>query len=65
MPAIRPWWRACLPSVAETWTSLIGFSVIGRAPVFRTSARSCASPVLKPPEICAPVRPSIPSGFSR
>ena len=39
--------------------------VIGSAPVFRTSARSCASWSLKPPEICAPVRPSMPSGFSR
>ena len=54
-----------LAGEAETCVSEIGFRSIGSAPVFRTSARSCASWSLKPPEIWAPVRPSIPSGFSR
>ena len=43
---------------------LIRVSSIGRAPIRRTSARSCASSRPSRPEICAPVRPSMPSGFS-
>ena len=43
---------------------LISASSIGSAPIRSTSARSWASWVVKLPEICAPVRPSIPFGFS-
>ena len=64
-PALIPSSSAWLPSVAETWVWLISFRLIGRAPICRKVARSCASWMLvKPPEIWAPVRPSIPSGFS-
>ena len=56
--------RACEPRVAETWVWLISFRLIGRAPICRIVARSWAScGLVKPPEIWAPVRPSIPSGF--
>ena len=65
IPALIPSCSAWLPSVAETWVWLISFRSIGRAPICRIVARSCASwMLLKPPEISAPVRPSIPSGFS-
>ena len=64
IPALRPWSSACWPSVAETVVVEISFSSIGSAPIFRNSARSCASLSLKLPEIWAPWRPSIPSGFS-
>ena len=42
MPAIRPWWSACLPSVAETCDCEISSSLIGSAPVFSRLARSWA-----------------------
>ena len=65
IPALIPSCSAWLPSVAETWVWLISFRSIGRAPICRIVASSWASVTsLKPPEICAPVRPSIPSGFS-
>ena len=64
IPAFRPWSSACWPSVAETWLWLISLRSIGSAPIWRKVARSCASCDVKPPEISAPVRPSIPSGFS-
>src|SRR5215470_11634496 len=46
-----------LPSVAEiaVWSSVRNST--GRAPVWRTSARSFASPMLCRPEICAPFEP--------
>ena len=37
----------------------------GSAPILSRFARSCAEWMVKPPEICAPVSPSMPSGFSR
>ena len=40
-------------------------SFSGRAPILRILARSCADWTVKLPEICAPVAPSMPSGFSR
>ena len=49
--------------MAETVDWLISASLIGRAPIFSTSARSLASWAVTP-EICAPVRPSIPFGLS-
>ena len=65
IPALMPSCERLLPSVAETWVWLISFRLIGRAPICRVVASSCASwMLLKPPEIWAPVRPSIPSGFS-
>ena len=63
-PAFRPWSSASWPSVAETVLWLISFRSIGRAPICRNFARSWASWIVKSPEIWAPVRPSIPSGFS-
>ena len=51
MPAIRPWWSACLPSVAETCDCEISSSLIGRAPVFSRLARSCALWIVNPPAI--------------
>ena len=63
MPAMRPWSSACLPSVAETCEDEIRSSLIGSAPVFRRFASSCAEPIVKPPEISEPCRPSMPSGF--
>ncbi len=62
-PALSPWSSACWPRVAETVDWLISASLIGRAPIFSTSARSDASWAVTP-EICAPVRPSIPFGLS-
>jgi len=63
-PALIPACSAWVPSVAETWVWLISFKLTGRAPICRKVAMSCASwMLLKPPEIWAPVRPSIPSGF--
>ena len=68
IPALIPSWSACEPSVAETWVSEIRCRSIGSAPICSVVASSCAvsSPCspLKPPEIWAPWRPSIPSGFS-
>ncbi len=63
MPAMRPWSSACLPRVAETCEDEIRSSLIGSAPVFRRFASSCAEPIVKPPEISEPCRPSMPSGF--
>ena len=63
-PASSPWSRACCPSVAETVLWLSRASLTGRAPVCRMVARSWAELMSKLPEIWAPVRPSIPSGFS-
>ena len=55
IPALIPSCSAWLPSVAETWVSLISFRLIGRAPICSIVASSCASlRLLKPPEICAP-----------
>ena len=65
MPAFRPWSSACLPSVAETWERETSVSFSGSAPIFSVFARSCALWIVKLPEICAPVEPSMPSGFSR
>ena len=63
-PALMPASSAWLPRVAETCVWLISLRLIGRAPICSTVARSWASwTSLKPPEIWAPVRPSIPSGF--
>ena len=42
-PASRPWWSACLPSVAETCVFEISLSSIGSAPMRRFSARSWVS----------------------
>ena len=63
-PARSPWSSACWPSVAETVLWLSSWRLIGSAPMRRNSARSCAELIVKSPEICAPVRPSIPVGFS-
>ena len=49
MPAIRPWWSACLPSVAETCDAEMSSSSIGSAPVFSRFARFCADLIVKPP----------------
>ena len=65
IPALIPSCRAWVPRVAETWVWEISFRLIGRAPICSVSASSWASEIaVKPPEIWAPVRPSIPSGFS-
>ena len=64
IPAFSPWSSACSPRVAETVLWLISASLIGSAPIRSTSARSLTCWGVKLPEICAPVRPSIPSGFS-
>ena len=64
IPARSPWSRACWPSVAETVLWLSSWRLMGSAPMRRNSARSCAELIVKSPEICAPVRPSIPVGFS-
>ena len=64
-PRCRPWSSACWPSVAETCEREISSSRIGSAPILRIFARSCAESIVKQPEICAPVEPSMPSGFSR
>ena len=63
--ASRPWSSACCPSVADTCVWEISFSSIGRAPIRRLSARSWVSSIVPMPSICAPVRPSMPSGFWR
>ena len=65
MPAFRPWSSACLPSVAETCERETSVSFSGSAPILRIFARSWADLIVKLPEICAPVAPSMPSGFSR
>ncbi len=62
--AVRPWLRACLPSVAETWVCEISLRSIGRAPMRRLSARSWACWMVPMFSIEAPVRPSMPSGLS-
>ncbi len=63
IPALIPSCSAWLPSVAETWVWLISFRSIGRAPICRIVASSCASlTLLKPPEICAPVATVDPVG---
>ena len=41
--AVRPWSSACWPSVADTCVCEISLRLIGRAPMRRLSARSCAS----------------------
>ena len=64
-PASRPWSSACWPSEADTCVWEISLSSIGSAPMRRLSARSWVSSRLPMPLICAPVRPSMPSGFSR
>ena len=64
MPAMRPWSSACWPSVAETCEREIRSSRIGSAPISRIFARSCAESIVNEPEICAPVEPSMPSGYS-
>jgi hypothetical protein len=64
-PALRPWSRASSPSVAETVLWLTRVRETGRAPICRNLARSWASWIVNEPLICAPVRPSIPSGFSQ
>jgi hypothetical protein len=51
--------------VADTWERETSVSFSGSAPIFSVFARSCADCSVKPPEICAPVEPSMPSGFSR
>ena len=43
IPALIPSWSAWVPSVAETWVSLISFRLIGRAPICSVVASSCAS----------------------
>jgi hypothetical protein len=43
---------------------LVRASLTGSAPILRKLARSCAEPIVKLPEIWAPVRPSIPCGLS-
>ena len=62
MPAFRPWSSAWAPSVAETCERETSESFSGSAPILRILARSCADWIVKLPEICAPVAPSIPSG---
>ena len=62
---MRPWSSASSPRVAETVLWLISLSSTGRAPIWRNLARSWASVSESSPEIWAPVRPSIPSGFSQ
>jgi hypothetical protein len=63
-PASRPWSSAWAPSVADTCERETSSSRIGRAPISRIRARSWAEAIVKLPEICAPVEPSIPCGFS-
>ena len=46
IPALIPSCSAWLPSVAETWVWLISLRLIGRAPICRIVARSCASLML-------------------
>ena len=62
IPALIPSWSAWPPSVAETWVWLISFRSIGRAPICRIVASSCAvfGLLLKPPEISAPGAPFDP-----
>ncbi len=62
MPAFRPWSSAWAPSVAETCERETSESFSGSAPILRILARSCADWIVKLPEICAPVAPSMPSG---
>ena len=52
-----------LPSVAEIAVVSSVVNVTGRAPVWRTSARSFASPVSPMPVIWAPFVPLIPFGY--
>ena len=52
-----------MPSVAETCEREIRLSLIGSAPVWSSDARSCAEPIVKPPEISEPLAESIPSGY--
>ena len=61
--ASSPWSSAWLPRVAETWVSEINLRSTGRAPMRRLSARSLAAWKSPTFSICAPVRPSMPSGF--
>jgi hypothetical protein len=49
--------------VADTCEAEIRSSLIGSAPVFSRFARRCAEAIVKPPWICEPLRPSMPSGF--
>ena len=63
MPAARPWLSAWRPSVADTWELEMSSSCTGSAPVLRMFASSCADPIVKPPSICEPLRPSMPSGY--
>ncbi len=63
MPATRPWSSACWPSVAETCEAEMRSSLIGSAPVLSRLASRWALSIVKPPSICEPLRPSMPSGF--
>ena len=63
MPAVRPLWSACLPSVAETCDSEINLRLIGSAPRRSSFARSCAEVIVKLPLMSAPLPPLIPSGY--
>ena len=49
--------------MADTCVFEISFSSIGSAPMRRLSARSLVSSMVPMSSICAPVRPSMPSGF--
>ena len=63
MPAMRPWLRACLPSVADTCEAEIASSLIGSAPVFSRFASVWAEVIVKPPEMREPPDGSMPSGY--
>ena len=65
MPAARPWLSAWRPSVADTCELEMSSSWTGSAPVLRMFASSWAEPIVKPPSICEPLRPSMPSGYWR
>ena len=54
-PAMRPWFSACLPSVAETCEAEMSSSLIGRAPVLSRLASCWAESIVKPPEIRDPL----------
>ncbi len=68
---IRPAASATFASSSESFPSVAEIAVCssvrnstGSAPVWRTSARSFASPMSPRPEICAPFDPVIPPGYS-
>ena len=63
MPAMSASWRESWPSVAEMSVRSSCLKEYGRAPVWRTSARSFDSPTPERPEMTA-LPPAMPSGRS-